>query len=477
MTSPSLLAGGFAPSTEADWRALVARAGGRSPEDLASRSDDGIAVGPIYGRAADGHVVPARPPGERWRIVQRLSARDAASAGRQCGEAIAGGADGVAAVFETSPHPLPGDLPPATAGGLVRAFSDALPDGALLALDAGEATPALAPVFIEAAVRKRWRLNLAFDPIASLAARGRASRTVDDSAADIVALARSFDEQVIHGTVAVGDGRLWHAGGASEAQELAAVLATVVWLARRFEHGGHSLDEAAARIAVALAADADQFLTIAKFRAARLLIARMFEAAGIAAPPLAIHGETAWRMMSARDPHTNILRTTAAAFSAAVGGADSIAVLPFDAVAGVADPPADRLARNTQAILAEEAQVFRVADPGAGSGAVEALTADLAAAAWRNFQSIEAAGGIHAALTSGSFQKEIAAVRDARLARVHERSALLVGVNAYLDERESVREAPSPRRPASPAAETVEQVEPLVFTRLAAAFEIAQEPA
>ncbi len=477
MTSPSPLADGFPPSTDADWRALVAR-GGRTPDDLASRSDDGIAVGPIYRRAADGHAIPARPPGERWRIVQRLRAVDAASAGRQCAEAIAGGAGGIATVFQTSAHPLPGELPLTAAPDVVHALFEALPDGALLALDAGEATLALAPRFADAAVRKRWRLNLAFDPIATLAAIGRMSRTVDDMAADIVALARSFDEHVIHGTVAIADGRLWHAGGASEAQELAAVLATVVWLARRFEEAGHSLDEAAARIAVALAADADQFVTIAKFRAVRLLLARVFEAAGIAAPLLPVHGETAWRMMSVRDPHTNILRTTAAAFSAAVGGADSIAVLPFDAVSGGADPLADRLARNTQSILAEEAHVFRVADPGAGSGAVEALTADLAAAAWRQFQTIEAAGGIRPALAAGMLQKDIAAVRDARLRRVHERAALMVGVNAYLDERESMGAPAVPRRPSAPAGETVtEQVEPLVFTRLAEAFEVAKEPA
>ena len=259
-------------------------------------------------------------------------------------------------------------------------------------------------------------------------------------------------------------------------QELAAVLATVVWLARRFEAGGHSLDEAATRIGVALAADADQFLTIAKFRAARLLLARVFEAAGVAAPPVPIHAETAWRMMSGRDPHTNILRTTAAAFSAAVGGADSIAVLPFDAASGGTDPLADRLARNTQSILAEEAQLFRVADPGAGSSATEALTADLAAAAWKQFQAIEAAGGIVSALASGTLQKDIGAVRDVRLGRIRERAALMVGVNAYVDERASAGEAP-PTRPTLPGGEAAEEIEPLVFTRLAEAFEGTKEPA
>ncbi len=477
MTSSLPLAAGFAPYTAADWRALLARSGGQRLQDLASLSDDGITVGPIYGRPADGQVIPGRPPGERWRIVQRLRAPRVVPAMQQCADAIAGGADGIAAVFATSAHPLPGELRPTTVSTLVRALFGALPEAAFLALDAGEATPPLAQEFVDAAVRQQWRLTLAFDPIATLAAVGGCERGVDESAAEITALAGSLDARVLHGTVAIADGRLWHAGGASEAQELAAVLATVVWLLRRFEAGGYAHEAAANRIAVALAAGADQFLTIAKLRAARLLTARVFEAAGVTARPLPIHAETAWRIMSARDPHTNILRTATAAFAAAVGGADSITVLPFDAVSAGLDPLADRLARHAQSILADEAHVFRVADPGAGSGAIEALTADLAAVAWGKFQAIEAAGGIHAALVAGTLQKKIAAVRDARLKRVRDRATLMVGVNAYVDERKSAGEAGFARRPMPPGGEAVEEVEPLVFTRLSEAFEVAPGPA
>jgi methylmalonyl-CoA mutase len=140
----------------------------------------------------------------------------------------------------------------------------------------------------------------------------------------------------------------------------------------------------------------------------------------MAAAAVPIHAETAWRMMSRRDPHSNILRTTSAAFSAAVGGADSIAVLPFDAISGAGEELARRLARNTQTILAEEAHLFRVADPAAGSGAVEALTAALAEAAWPRFQTIEAAGGVQGALAGGSLQRDIATVRKARRRRVRQ---------------------------------------------------------
>ena len=282
MTSPSPLADGFSPSTEADWRALVARAGGRTPDDLISCSDDGIAVGPIYPRPRTAMPSRAGRPASAGGSSSVCGPPTRPPPQRCAAEAVAGGADGIAAVFATSPHPLPGGLSAAAATDLVRAFSDALPDGAVL-------------TSMRVKRRRRWRPGSSKPPCASggvwrwpsirlpALPRSAAGRTVEDSAADIVAMARSFDAQAVHGTVAIADGRLWHAGGATEAQELAAVLATVVWLLHRFEADGYAPDAAATRIAVALAADADQFLTIAKFRAVRLLTARVFEAAGFGA--------------------------------------------------------------------------------------------------------------------------------------------------------------------------------------------------
>ena len=86
--------------------------------------------------------------------------------------------------------------------------------------------------------------------------------------------------------------------------------------------------------------------------------------------------------MTKRDPHGNIVRGTIAAFAAAVGGADAVTVLPFSAALGVPDAFARRIARNTQTILIEEANIHRVADPAAGSGAIEALTDALCETAW-----------------------------------------------------------------------------------------------
>ena len=95
-----------------------------------------------------------------------------------------------------------------------------------------------------------------------------------------------------------------------------------------------------------LAADADQFLTIAKFRAIRKLWARVEQACGLAPAPAFVAAETAWRMMTRRDPYVNILRSTVAVFAAGLGGADAITVLPFTAAIGL--PDALRAPRRAQ---------------------------------------------------------------------------------------------------------------------------------
>ena len=180
-----------------------------------------------------------------------------------------------------------------------------------------------------------------------------------------------------------------------------------------------------------LSADADEFLTIAKFRALRLLWARIEAACGLAPEPAFISAETAWRTMAQRDPWTNMLRGSIAAFAAGVGGADAITVLPFTAALGLPDPFARRIARNIQLLLLEESNIWRVGDPAAGSGGIEDLTQKLAQAAWTLFQEIEKAGGAPAALEAGLIQDKVAAVRAEREKAVALRREVLTGTNDY----------------------------------------------
>ena len=107
-----------------------------------------------------------------------------------------------------------------------------------------------------------------------------------------------------------------------------------------------------------------------------------------------IHGRTSRFTKTQRDPWVNMLRATAECTAAVLGGAQSIATAPFDSAIGPADELAQRVARNTQVVLREESHLGKVADPAGGSWFIERLTSDLARAAWDEFRSIEAAGGI-----------------------------------------------------------------------------------
>jgi methylmalonyl-CoA mutase len=154
-------------------------------------------------------------------------------------------------------------------------------------------------------------------------------------------------------------------------------------------------------------------------------------------------------MMTKRDPHGNIVRGTIAALGAAVGGADAVTVLPFSAALGLPDAFARRIARNTQTILIEEANIHRVADPAAGSGAIEALTDALCQTAWWFFQRIEKAGGAAQALQAGSIQRVVARVRAEREANVARRKDSMIGTSDFPDLAEDEVSVLAPMRLAS----------------------------
>ena len=264
-------------------------------------------------------------------------------------------------------------------------------------------------------------IRVGHDPIGAMAIAGSAARPWSEEAPHFARRLAALSRNGFTGKLAAADGRVIHNAGGSEAQELAFVLGVAIAYLRALEAEGVALDAARRMIFFRLSADADQFLTIAKFRSLRKLWARVEASCGLAAEPGFVSAETAWRMMAQRDPHVNILRATVAAFAAALGGADAITVLPFTAARGLPDRFARRIARNTQLVLLEESHLAKVADPAAGSGAVEDLTDQLCRAAWALFREIEAAGGVAAALGSGLIQQKVADVRAKRAAAIARR--------------------------------------------------------
>ena len=201
------------------------------------------------------------------------------------------------------------------------------------------------------------------------------------------------------------------------------------------------MDAAAGLIGFRLAATADQFVTIAALRAARVMWARVVTASGGSdhAARQYQHAVTATHMYSRRDPWVNLLRGASAALAAGVAGADAVTVLGFDHASVTVDADGAlgrRLARNTQLLLLEESHLARTADPAGGSFYVESLTQQLASEGWRVLRDVEASGGIEAAIDSGALAAAIEESWQCRLEALRTRSEPLVGVSefALLDE-------------------------------------------
>ncbi len=184
----------------------------------------------------------------------------------------------------------------------------------------------------------------------------------------------------------VVDASAVHDRGASEAQELGWSIVAAARVLRVLEAAGIPVAKAAGLVEFRYAATDEQFLTIAKLRAARLLWARLLEVSGAGPEDAPLvqrqHAVTSRPMMSRYDPWVNMLRTTVAAFSATVGGADAVTVQPFDRPLGRPDAFGRRIARNQMALLNDESHVSAVTDPAGGAWAVERLTHDLALAGW-----------------------------------------------------------------------------------------------
>ncbi len=471
------LARDFPLSSEADWQALVKEALKGAPlSSLRSTSYDGIAIEPLYARAKDGNVIPGRAPGEAWAVMQRVDLPDADAANAQILDDLNHAASGIVLVFDGAVGDY-GYALPATEAAIEAALKGVHLDwGVPIELDFGPPSrpaAALMASYVKAngLAPRSVNLRFGFDPFGAMATRGVAPKPWSELAPEVTALIGSLAEQGFAGPFAVADGRPVHAAGGSEAQELAFALANAVAYLRALEAHGISLEDARCLIFFRLAADQDQFLTIAKFRAIRKLWARIEEACGLAPSRACVVGETAWRMMTKRDPHGNIVRGTIAALAAAVGGADAVTVLPFSAALGIPDGFARRIARNTQTILIEEANLHRVADPAAGSGAIEFLTEQLCEKAWTLFQEIERVGGSFEALKAGLIQKAVGKVRAEREANIAGRKDSVIGTSDFPDLAEEpvallgAAKAPSPGTPAG------EPIEPLARIRLAEPFE------
>lgn len=435
MSDELTLAAEFPAPTRDDWLKLVGAALKDRPfERLISKTYDGLAIEPLYPRAQDANPLSARSG--PWQVMARADHPDPAIANAQLMEDLENGATGVALVFPGAIGAYGYGLD-ASAAGIARLLDGVFLDAGIgIELYTAETTKQAAD-HVAALVKSRGdkpgNANIRFghDPLGAHASGGGAPIPWRDLGPRFAAHVAALAAQGFKGPLTAADGRIVHNAGGSEAQELAYALAVAITYLRALESAGVALDDARTMIGFRLSADSDEFLTIAKFRALRLLWARVEQACGLEPKPAFISAETAWRTMTRRDPYSNMLRACIATFSAGVGGADSVTVLPFTQALGLPDAFARRNARNLQLLLLEESNLWRVDDPAAGSGAIEDLTVKLAQSGWTLFQEIEAAGGAPAALEAGLIQNKVAATREAREKAFATRREILTGTSDY----------------------------------------------
>ena len=475
------LASEFPPSDAARWRKLTEAAlkGADFDKRLVKQTYDGLRVEPLYPRAKGARPVAGRPA-EPWQVMARVDHPDPVAANKQALDDLESGATGLSLVFAGSTTAIGYGIDgsrEALARILDGVFLDAgVPLEFNLSQASRDAVTEFAALVKErkidpAAVGLRAGLN----PIGGMAASGGLPKPWSELAPYFAKLVAGLEEQGFAGPFAVADGRIVHNAGGSETQELSFVLACAVAYLRALEASGVPLDRARDLIYFRLSADDDQFLTIAKFRALRKLWARVEEACGLMPKPAHVAAETAWRMMTRRDAAVNMLRTTIAIASAGIGGADSVAALPHTAALGLPDPFARRVARNAQLILLEESSLAKVADPAAGSGAIEAMTDEIARTAWTQFQATEKAGGIGEALISGAIQKEVAAVRASREKAIAQRKDPLTGTSEYPDIGEKSLAVLDVRPRQSGKLAAAVTCEPLPSTRLSGPYEALRD--
>ena len=428
-------ASAFPAADDAHWKKLVDHVLKGAPfEKLVGKTYDGLAIQPLYPRAAKAAPLAFAHEGA-WNTLARIDHANARTAQAQALDDLENGATGLALTFAGSTGAYGFGLT-ADAETLDHVLDNViLETGLPIEIDAGKAGCILAAAFEKIVAARKIapaEINVQFglDPL--------------HENADAIALtALRLKKAGYRAPVIVADARRVHMAGGTEAQELALALASALSSLRALEQAGASLDEARRLISFRLAADADQFLTIAKLRALRRLFARIEEACGLTPKPIHIHAETGWRMMTRRDPYVNLLRTTTAAFAAGVGGADRISVLPFTQALGLPDAFARRLSRNTQLVLVEEANLGRVVDPGAGAGSIETLTDELSTAAWHIFQQSEKTG---LPLFLLSLSRDVSKATSARLKNIARREDPLTGTSEFPNVHEGAVEVLIPAR-------------------------------
>ncbi len=288
--------------------------------------------------------------------------------------------------------------------------------------------------------------SIEIDPVAALLSLGKLPLSLNNMFDELAAAIKWAEANKINLRFVGIHGQVYHNAGASAIQELAYSLATAIYYVDELLNRGLNINVITKYFRFTFGIGTNYFMEIAKLRAARYLWAKIVEAYGgdENAQKMLIHGRTSIFTQTVYDPYVNMLRTTTEAFSAVVGGVDSLHTNCFNESIGLPDDFARRIARNVQILLNEESNLSKIIDPAGGSYYVEKLTDEVAKATLDMIKQVDENGGIIKLVESGTLQDSVNAVLAEKKKDLAKRKTVLVGTNQYSNTKEEKLEAVLP---------------------------------
>ncbi|MEM9023399.1 MAG: methylmalonyl-CoA mutase family protein, partial [Bacteroidota bacterium] len=425
------------------------------PSQLTWHHPDGLEGPVVYTRdnTAEANSIPARAG--TWTIVQEIGGATNRAANAAALNALMTGASGLHLKPVTSETP-----------DLAALLHDIVPQAVSLDLELNLAPEErleqlLAFVRSTQSAPEQVTGCLMLDPMGAALASG----SLDEAHLDGGRLSQLWQaaSPLPNYRIINVQGHFYQHAGASAVQELAFSLAQAHEYLHRLTEAGVPAPDVIGRLRFSLGIGVDYFTGLAMIRALRKLWPLVTAPYGVSEPVAAVHAVTSHLYLSAMDPHVNLLRATTAAMAAVLGGCDSLCVAPYDAPYATERQHSERLARNVQLLLQEEAYLDRVIDPASGSYYLESLTDQLAAAAWKAFQEVEASGGFLAAIRAGQLQEHVANSAAQKQAHYANEKLVMIGANKF---RHPDNPLPHPPLEAPVDTPTGTDVQPLQFFRL-----------
>jgi methylmalonyl-CoA mutase N-terminal domain/subunit len=205
---------------------------------------------------------------------------------------------------------------------------------------------------------------------------------------------------------------------------------------------GLAVDDFAPQVAFFFNGHNNVFQEIAKFRAVRRMWAEImrdrFGAQSPRSQMIRFHTQTGGSTLTAQQPMNNIVRVALQGFAAVCGGTQSLHTNGFDEALGLPTETSAKIALRTQQVIAHESGAADTVDPFAGSYYIEALTDEIQQRSQELMEKVEALGGSVQAIEAGFIQREIEESAFAFHRRLQTKQDVLVGVNEYVDENETV---------------------------------------